>query len=587
MKILIKELMNRNFITQEQVLQAQARRYTDPKPLQDLLIEMGFLKEEDLFLTAKAIFPGRSIDLDQYPIDPEAVKIIGSKDALAYGALVLRKDTMTITLAMSDPCDIQVIDNIRFMTELNVKPLLCKKFQISQHIKTMYKSTDTVQDILKSTIEDNFSEMGLEKEFSSLEPVELDKINDESPAFVKLVHKIISDAVSSRSSDIHIEPQEKSVSVRYRIDGALKKIIQIPRHFHQRLCVRLKILARLDITEQRKIQEGRIKIFIDQRKIDLRISVLPAFYGEKIVLRILDVHSTEFDIAKIGFEPGELEAFQDAILRPQGVILVTGPTGSGKTTTLYAALQHIKSESKNIVTIEDPVEYLIDGITQLQLNEFKDITFASGLRSILRQDPDVILVGEIRDRETADIAFRASLTGHLVFSTLHTNNAASSITRLLDIGLEPYMISSSILLFVAQRLVRLICPNCLERYSPDKKMMDKFENYLKNTRIKHFYQGKGCSQCGFTGYFGRTSIFELLKVDENIRNLIFHKNPESVILKEAITNGMKTLAESGVMKVASGQTTLEEVARVTDVVEEQKNDIYLNKEEDSILTDII
>jgi type IV pilus assembly protein PilB len=570
MSSLISQLIKDNLVSQAQLLEAQGRRSAEKKPIQELLIQSGFLKEEDLFNSAKKIFPCPLIDLGRINIDFSLIKLLPFERAMYHGVLPLKKEGDMLLAAMSDPCDIMARDEVCFITHLHVKPVLCRHAQLMNYIHKYYEAQDTVHDILKNTIEDvNIGPVY--KEMIKNDDI-LDIANlkdDDDSSFIKLVNKLLSDAVDARASDVHIEPHQNDVEVRYRIDGHLKSIIKMPGELRHRLAARIKILANLDIAEQRKAQDGRIKILLHGKEIDLRISVIPVFHGEKIVLRILDIHNAQFDLNHLGFQPEDLDVFKDNIHKPQGVILVTGPTGSGKTTTLYSALQEIKSETKNIVTIEDPIEYVIEGINQLQLNRYKDVTFANGLRSILRQDPDVILVGEIRDRETADIAFRASLTGHMVFSTLHTNNAASTITRLLDIGLEPYLIASSTLMFVAQRLVRLICPNCCEvDHSPDPKLLAKFRSYLKSIDVPRFYVGVGCEQCSFSGFYGRTSLFEILRVDETIKELIVNRASETVIMKEAVKNGMKTLATAGVLKVAAGVTTLKEVEKVVDIIEE-------------------
>ena len=569
MSVILAELIKRNFVTNEHVSKARGQRNAVGRSIQDVLIESGHLQGGDLFAVAKSIHSYSVVDIDGKVIDLKIASVVRREDALRHGIFPLEKRGSTLVVAMSDPSDILAQDEIGFMTGLHVEPVLALHAQIHQHIHKYYFNQDSVQEILQDTIDDTRVELIADEDMTSEEIADIAIANADSSAFIRLVNRLLCDAVQARASDIHIEPRDRNVEVRYRIDGYLKTAIKIPRHLHPRLAARIKILAKLDIAEQRKVQEGRIKISIKGDKIDLRISVIPVFYGEKIVLRILDNRSTQFDINKIGFTPEELEIFKTAIQKSQGVVLVTGPTGSGKTTTLYAALQHIKCETKNIVTIEDPIEYLIDGINQLQLSRFKDVTFTNGLRSILRQDPDVILVGEVRDKETAEIAFRASLTGHLVFSTLHTNSAVSSITRLLNIGLEPYLISSSISLLVAQRLVRVICPSCKEHHIPDQELLKKFKGYLRGVHVQKFYKGKGCEHCNFSGYYGRSSIFEIIKVDDKIKDLIFSKASESLILKQAIDSGMKTLVESGVMKVLAGLTTLDEVAKVTEVVEEK------------------
>jgi type IV pilus assembly protein PilB len=570
MSAILAELIKKNIVTEGQVSDARQQRDSVGTSIQDILIDSGHLQSSDFYEVAQQVHAGHAIDLDAELINPKIIQLIRREDALRYGAVPLVKEGSTLIVAMSDPSDIFAIDEIGFMTGLNVKAGLSSHIQIAQYIQKYYFQQNSVQEILQDTIDDNDVALINDEVMTSDEIADIAISRADSSSFIRLVNRLLCDAVDARASDIHVEPRDKNVEVRYRIDGYLKTIIKIPRSFHPRLSSRIKILAKLDIAEQRKVQEGRIKVSIKGEKIDLRISVIPIFYGEKIVLRILDSRSTQFDINKIGFSSDELETFKTAIQRSQGVVLVTGPTGSGKTTSLYAALQHIKCETKNIVTIEDPIEYLIDGINQLQLSRFKDVTFTTGLRSILRQDPDVILVGEIRDKETAEIAFRASLTGHLVFSTLHTNSAVSSVTRLLNIGLEPYLISSSVSLLVAQRLVRMICPSCKEQCIPDPELLKKFKGYLRGSRLQRFYKGKGCEHCNFTGFYGRTSIFEIMKVDDRIKELIFNKASESLILKQATNNGMKTLVESGIVKVMAGITTLDEVAKVTEVVEERK-----------------
>ena len=576
MSTILMNLMKRGMVTSDQFSAVKKERPMAEKSVQELLILAGHLKGEDLFEIAKEFFPVPVIDLDQIPIDPQVISLIPLERARYHGVLPVRKEGDSLLVAMSDPSDIIARDEIGFLSGMTVKPLLCLQGQISEYINTYYRTGHSVHEMLEDAVSGTQDGRIGAEQFLNEQAVDLAEYDDEDSSFVRLINKLISDAVEARASDIHIEPQGKAVEVRYRIDGYLKSIIKLPRDLQQRLAVRIKLLAKLDITEKRKAQDGRIKVFIDGKKVDLRISVIPVFYGEKIVLRILDTQNSQYDLKTLGFQPDELETFREAIHKPQGVVLVTGPTGSGKTTTLYAAMQHIKSETKNIVTIEDPIEYLIDGINQLQLSRHKDMTFASGLKSILRQDPDVILVGEIRDRDTAEIALRASLTGHLVFSTLHTNGSVSSITRLVDIGIEPYLIASSVNLFVAQRLIRLVCPHCCEEVMPEDKLLIKFANYLERVPIRRFYKGKGCDLCNFSGFFGRTSIFEILKVDGRIRELVCNKASEGMILKEAMANGMRTLAEAGVLKVAAGLTTLEEIARVVDVVEEGADELVFN-----------
>ncbi len=586
MSLVFAELIKRNILNADVIAEAREQRKISGKSVQDIVIASGQLSEEDLLAAAQGLCRAETVDLTKKKIDIKTLQTIRGEDALRYGVLPLEKQGSALLVAMSDPSDILARDEIAFMTSMSVQPVVVAHSQLSQAIQKYYFAPDSVHEILKDTMDDAPVELISDERMTSEEIADeaLSQAADNS-SFIKLVNRLLSDAVEARASDIHIEPRDRTVEIRYRVDGYLRTIIKIPKQLHPRLVARIKVLSKLDIAEQRKVQEGRIKVAIKGEKIDLRISVIPIFHGEKIVLRILDNRSTQFDINKIGFSEDELEIFKAAIGRNQGVVLVTGPTGSGKTTTLYAALQHIKCETKNIVTIEDPIEYLIDGINQLQLSRFKDVTFTSGLRSILRQDPDVILVGEIRDKETAEIAFRASLTGHLVFSTLHTNSAVSAVTRLLNIGLESYLIASSVSLLVAQRLVRTICPCCKEEYTPDAELLRKFHGYLRDSQTRKFFRGRGCDDCNGSGFYGRTSIFEIMKIDDKIKDLVFNRASESIILKQAMNNGMRTLIESGVAKVMAGQTTLDEIAKVAEVIEVKSDVTDLLEQFDRIVKD--
>lgn len=585
MSLVFAELIKVNILNASDVSEAREQKRISGKSVQDILIASGRLNEADLLAVAQSLCRVEMFDLSKKKIDNKTLQMIRGEDALRYGVLPLEKKGSVLLAAMSDPSDILARDEIAFMTSMSIQPVLVAHSQLSQAIQKYYFAPDSVHEILKDTIDDGPVELIGDERMTSEEIADAAMSQSDNSSFIRLVNRLLSDAVEARASDIHIEPRDRTVEVRYRVDGYLRTVIKIPKQLHPRLAARIKILSKLDIAEQRKVQEGRIKVAIKGEKIDLRISVIPIFYGEKIVLRILDNRSTQFDINKIGFSDDEFEVFKATIGRNQGVVLVTGPTGSGKTTTLYAALQHIKCETKNIVTIEDPIEYLIDGINQLQLSRFKDVTFTSGLRSILRQDPDVILVGEIRDKETAEIAFRASLTGHLVFSTLHTNSAVSSVTRLLNIGLESYLIASSVSLLVAQRLVRTICPGCKEEYKPEADLLRKFSGYLRGPKARKFFRGRGCDDCNGSGFHGRTSIFEIMKIDDKIKDLIFNKASETVILKQAMNNGMRTLVESGVAKVMAGLTTLDEIAKVTEVIEEKTDVSDLLDQFDRIVKD--
>ncbi|MFH1640592.1 MAG: type II/IV secretion system protein [Candidatus Omnitrophota bacterium] len=567
MTILIDTLIKENLITEEQLRDAKDKQLGAKRPIQELLLEMNFINEEDLIKVTSRVFKMPVTDLEKEEIDSSAVKLMPYETAKCYGVFPVRTEGNTLILAMSNPQDVVALDVIKILVNMEVKPILTTKNLISLTIEKYYRLDKTLYDLFKNIKEDiKIEEIRQDKKgplgFSN------EEFGDaQESAIVRLVNLILGDAVREKASDIHIEPQEDSVALRYRLDGDLRKIMLIPKKMHSHLVSRIKILAELDISETRKPQDGRIRIAVDERDIDLRISTIPTFYGEKIVLRLLDPKAAKIELDKLGFTESELNIFQEAINKPQGMILVTGPTGSGKTSTVYAALNYIRNQPKNIVTIEDPIEYLIDGVNQIQVNLIKDVTFANGLRSILRQDPNVILVGEIRDKETAEIAFRSSLTGHLVFTTLHANNSVYTITRLLDIGLEPYLISSSIILIIAQRLLKVICPYCKEQNLPEKGLLEKFNVYLDKYRSATFYKGKGCEKCKYSGYSGRTAIFEILKNNEKIRSLISDRVSEDIIFKEAKNFGLKSLAESGIEKTLAGITTLEEVARIADTVD--------------------
>jgi type IV pilus assembly protein PilB len=581
---LIDALLEKNLITREQLQDARDKQIGAKKPIHELLIEMGFLQEEKLVEIASNILHLPVMDLENESIDTDALKLFSYEYAKSHGVFPVKKANGKLFLAMSDPQDISTLEDARIIAGMEIQPVLCAKSAISKFIEKFYLVDDAIYDLMKNIVEDTKVALLAEGK-ERKDNFDKEALKDDLAPVVRIVNLILSEAVKSRASDIHIEPFDKFVEVRYRVDGFLKNIMKIPKRLSSALIARIKILSDLDIAETRKSQDGRIKMIIGAEKIDLRISIMPAFYGEKAVIRVLDARQAQVDLTNIGFQKDELDIFKEALHRPQGMILITGPTGSGKTSTIYAALSEIKDETINIITIEDPVEYLIEGISQIEVNPVKDVTFATGLRSILRQDPNVILVGEIRDKETADIAFRSSLTGHLVFSTLHTNNAVASIIRLRDIGLDPYIIASSLALVVSQRLVRVICPHCKQSYEPESRIKDKFKALIQQTGIKSFYQGKGCEKCNYNGFAGRTAIFEVLKIDGQLKELISNDASESEIFEQAKKSKFKTLAESGILKVSKEITTLEEIDRVTDVV--AKTDITEQERENDKATRIL
>lgn len=586
-KLLGESLVAEKLITPEQLQIALAEQKKTSDTLGYTLLRLKFLTEQQLldFLGSKLGFP--YANLRNYVIDPKVVKLIPENIARKYHCIAMLKVKGSLTVAMVDPLDSFVIENLEYTTACKVKPLVSTLSEIQAAIDEFYGSSATTKDttagIVGLTSSSNLQSSGQtpdSKVISSLQDfakkiqglssnlkdsgvIDLSKINAADQAnIIQLVNLIILRAIKENASDIHIEPEDTVMRCRFRIDGMLQEVLALPKTFEAATISRCKVMAELDIAEKRVPQDGRIKLTVDNREIDLRVSTYPTLRGEKVVMRILDKQRVLFGLEELGFADDILEKYTSLLNKPNGIILVTGPTGSGKTSTLYASLQKIKAPTINIVTIEDPVEYMIPGINQGQINPKAGFTFASGLRAILRQDPDVIMVGEIRDYDTAEIAIRAALTGHLVFSTLHTNDSASTVTRLIDMGVEPFLVASSIIGIMAQRLVRLICPECKEEFIPSPAII-KASKLLYQAGKTRIYHGKGCDKCNQTGYKGRTTITELLIMNERIKELVVEKAPASVIKNEAIKQGMRTLRQDGLAKVLRGLTTLEEVIRVS------------------------
>jgi len=544
-------LLKQNLITQAQVEKARDEVKRTGMKLEKALEKLGFITEEDI-AEARANASGfLYMNLEDYVIDAELTKLIPENVAIKYKAVPLFKIMDTLTVAMVDPSDIQALDHIRRISKAgSVDPVLVSLKSIEKILDSYYGQGNSVEEIVKS----------IENKKLAVDKGALIEAAEEPPV-IKLVNILISEAVKDRVSDIHIEPEMAVLRVRYRIDGILHEVHSLPKKLQNAVISRIKILAEMDIAENRRPQDGKISVKLENKDLDIRVSTFPTVHGENVVMRLLDRSSILLGLKDLGFTKENLDIFGKMILQPNGIILVTGPTGSGKTTTLYSALSTISSMEKNIITIEDPVEYELPLIRQTQVNPKADITFANGLRSILRQDPDVIMVGEIRDKETAEVAIQASLTGHLVFSTLHTNDAPSSLTRLIDMGLEPFLISSSLILIVAQRLVRQICPKCREGYSPTPAALKD----LGLDSAAKFFRGKGCPACKNTGFLGRIGIFEVLVLNETIRKMVEERNSADAIKKKAIELGMKTLREDGLDKARSGLTTIEEILRVTEI----------------------
>jgi len=508
------------------------------------------------------------IDLDEVEIDPELARAIPEHLAQRYKVIPVGQENNKLALAMVDPLNVFAIDDIRLITGFDIEPMIATEESILRAINKQFGVTDlaevheTVQDIALS----DFGDLETLEEEDEIELDKLKELVDEAP-IVRVVNLIITQAINDKASDIHIEPRAKNVCVRYRIDGVLHEVMSPPKHIQAPMVSRIKIMASLDIAERRIPQDGKIHLKHDNKEYDLRVSSLPTTHGEKIVMRILDKSSVMIGLDKLGLMPDTRAIFEDLVFKPYGMLLVTGPTGSGKSTTLYTSLNMLNSPEKNICTVEDPVEYQLGGINQVQINPKAGLNFASALRSFLRQDPDIIMVGEIRDHETAQIAIESALTGHMVLSTLHTNDAPGAITRLIDMGIEPFLVASALVGCIAQRLVRRICPNCREPYSPPEEAVAKFGLNLADTNIV-FYHGRGCDHCKGTGYKGRCGIYEMMTINDSIRPLILRNAPTVEVKDAAIENGMVTLQEDGLRKVLEGTTTIEECLRVVYVGEE-------------------
>ena len=531
------------------------------KPLHSVIIEQNFAKEEDVLPILAEQFGMELVDLTKTTVDPEAIRIMPTKLVHRRNLMPLSRANGSLVVATGDPFDVYAVDELQTLTGLHVHPVLASPREINRLIKTHFGvGGETVTAMVQDRKEDIELLEDLEADDS-----EIAKQAQEA-SVVKLVNEILIEAANERASDIHVEPEETALRIRYRIDGLLHTQNLPPEinRFQSAIISRIKIMARLNIAEKRLPQDGRIKMRVNNREIDVRVSIIPMIHGEGIVMRLLDKSRMVFNLKNVGFLPETSALFNQLITRPHGIVLVTGPTGSGKSTTLYSALNEIKEETTKIITVEDPVEYQQDGISQIQIHSKIGLTFAASLRSILRHDPDVILIGEIRDYETAEAGIQASLTGHLVFSTLHTNDAPSAFTRLIDMGVEPFLVSSTVEGVMAQRLVRTICPDCKEAFEPHTGDLPiDFPGVMQKEFPKVLWRGKGCRKCHQSGFRGRTGIHELLVNTDVLKDLITQRTNANVLRAEALKNGMITLRQDGWKKVSQGITTIDEVARVT------------------------
>ena len=585
-------LIKRNYITPEQLKRASDEQKLKGGRLESNLVRLGYIKEDELLSFLSAQYRVPSVKISKMEINPNVIKLIPSSLSKKYFIVPINRMGPKLTLAMADPSNIVVIDEIKFMTGFNVEPVVASETEIIDAIKKYYGGGGNVAGL--GSISFDASEYDLDGDKTSasdgimldddvvdvddfdklvhgavdnVEVVETQNLEDsmdmEGP-IIKIVNGILIKAIKLGASDIHFEPYERNLRVRYRIDGVLRRDMSLPIQIKNAMTSRLKIMAKLDIAEKRLPQDGRIKLRMGKgREMDFRVSSIPTLFGEKVVLRLLDKSALQLDMTKLGFEESSLADLKAAIHRPVGMILVTGPTGSGKTTTLYSALSELNKETENIITAEDPIEYNFMGINQVQMHEEIGLTFASSLRSFLRQDPDIIMVGEIRDFETAQIAVQAALTGHLVLSTVHTNDAPGTINRLIDMGIEPFLISSAVILILAQRLIRKTCMDCREPIKVHPQLL--IDLGIPPDEVKSFqvYKGKGCSICNNTGYKGRVGLYEVMPMREEIKELILSRASNSEVKKEAIRLGMKTLRQSGISKIKDGVTTIEEVLRST------------------------
>ncbi len=556
-------LVKNNIISRKQLDEALKVQEQHPeKRIGEILIELKHLSDEELLNALSLQFGIPVVDLTNYEIREDIIKILPQEMIKKYKVIPINRFGNTLILAVDDPTNISAIDDIKFYTGYNIDIVIASTFGIRDTIDKILDNVSAIEQVEK-----NFQLDDVEfEEIPDEEETDLNVIETETKQgpVVKLVNYILTEAVKKKVSDIHIEQYEKSFRVRYRIDGVLNEFMKLPLKLRSAIISRIKIMSHLNIAERRVPQDGRIKLKYGKNKeIDFRVSTLPTLFGEKVVLRLLDKSNLNLDLKVLGFEQRELELFQQAISKPYGMILVTGPTGSGKTTTLYSALSELNKIDVNISTAEDPVEYNLEGINQVQIRENVGLTFAAALRSFLRQDPDIILVGEMRDLETAEIGVKAALTGHLVLSTLHTNDAPGTVTRLVDMGVEPFLISSSLLLVVAQRLARKICENCKKEYKVDKKVLLRYGVEEKDIDTFKVYKGEGCEICNNTGYKGRVALYEVMGISDDLKELITKGATTQEIKEQANREGMKNLREVGLIKVSQGVTTLEEVSRVT------------------------
>ncbi|MGH2735632.1 MAG: GspE/PulE family protein [Actinomycetota bacterium] len=548
-------LVQRGLLSPEHLQDIADMQRQEDVAVSRLLVERGFISEDALVHVLASELGIDYVELSQMHLDKSAVSLIDESAARRYTCIPIRFDGPYLILAMADPMDVVAVDDIRALTRRDIKVVTAARSEILNAIGRSYRVTGAAESL---ALEAAGSTTVQEQDLQAV----LDTSSSNAAPIIRLVNMLISQAVSDRASDIHIEPEDDLVRVRYRIDGVLHEIMTPPKNLQSGITSRLKIMADVDIAERRNPQDGRISLKVDGKPIDIRLATLPSVHGEKIVMRLLDKSSVLLDLSELSFSAPNLERFRSSYTKPYGQVLVTGPTGSGKSTTLYATLNILNKPDVNIITVEDPVEYRLRGTTQVQTNSKGGLTFASALRSVLRSDPDIVLIGEIRDRETAQIATEAALTGHLVLSTLHTNDAPSAMTRLVEMGIEPYLVSSALDCVLAQRLARRLCDKCKEAYQPTEQEMIGARFPVHDGHIPELFKAVGCGACGNTGYKGRMALHEVMPISEEIEVLCVERASSEVIKKVAVEQGMLTLRDDGMEKVRAGQTSIQEILRV-------------------------
>jgi len=564
-EILVKD----SLISADQLKQALDYQKKNGGRLGTCLVKLGLVSDDDITAVLSRQYGVPSINLKFYEVDPTVIKLVPQETAVRYQIVPLSRVGSTLTIAMTDPTNVFAMDDIKFMTGFNVEPVVASETAISEAIHKFYGEIESVEEldkVMKDLTGEDADSLELAGEEAEMDLATLEKAAEEAP-IIKLCNLVLTDAVKRGASDIHIEPYEKEYRVRFRIDGVLQTVMTPPMKLKDAMTSRIKIMSKLDISEKRLPQDGRIMIKYakdgKKKELDFRVSTVPTLFGEKIVLRLLDKENLRLDMTKLGFESESLHKFERQILKPYGMVLVTGPTGSGKTNTLYSSVARLNQPETNIMTAEDPVEFQLPGINQVQMKEQIGLNFASALRAFLRQDPNIILVGEIRDFETAEIAVKAALTGHLVLSTLHTNDAPSTISRLMNMGIEPFLVATSVNLICAQRLVRRICVQCKEPLQIQPQALSEAGYSGDEAAKTTVYHGKGCATCSNTGYKGRVGLYEVMEISDDLRELILVGASALELKKKALEMGMITLRRSGLLKVAAGLTTMEEVLRET------------------------